>query len=388
MIRDRVRLGTRVTGVTRHGFDKMKTFGREDAPFLVETLGVHGAAGTVLVRAVVDASGTTSSPNPIGASGRAVPGEAEAGDRVVYGIPDLLGSARQRYAGRRVLVLGSGHSAFNALLDLDRLAAEAPGTTTVWAVRRPAARAAGLFGGGAGDGLAERGALGARARALVERGGVTMVPGFKATRITRGANGVTVAGEDTVLPEVDEIIVATGFRPDLSLLSELRIALDPTIESPVALAPLIDPNVHSCGSVPPHGAVELAHPEPDVYIAGMKSYGRAPTFLMLTGYEQVRSIAAAIAGDWAAAREVRLVLPETGVCSTGLVDAPGASCCGSPVAEVAAVAGAASCCAPAAAESLSCGGAATSAVISAAGCRGPAEPALIQIGAARYSRGS
>jgi hypothetical protein len=75
--------------------------------------------------------------------------------------------------------------------------------------------------------------------------------------------------------------------------------------------------VHSCGTVPPHGVEELSHPEPNFYIVGMKSYGRAPTFLTLTGYEQVRSIVAALTGDWEAARQVELVLPETGVCSSG-----------------------------------------------------------------------
>jgi hypothetical protein len=89
----------------------------------------------------------------------------------------------------------------------------------------------------------------------------------------------------------------TGFRPDLSLLAELRLELDSTLQAPVALAPLIDPNVHSCGTVYPHGVSELSHPEPGVFLAGMKSYGRAPTFLAMTGYEQVRSIAAALAGD-------------------------------------------------------------------------------------------
>ena len=112
------------------------------------------------------------------------------------------------------------------------------------------------------------------------------------------------------------IVVATGFRPDLGILRELRVALDPAVEAPPALAPLIDPNLHSCGTVRPHGARELGHPEPGFYIAGSKSYGRAPTFLMMTGYEQVRSVVAEIAGDHAAAREVRLVLPETGVCSS------------------------------------------------------------------------
>ena len=61
---------------------------------------------------------------------------------------------------------------------------------------------------------------------------------------------------------------------------------------------------------------ELAHPEPGFTIVGSKSYGRAPTFLMATGYEQVRSVVADIAGDHEAARDVRLVLPETGVCNS------------------------------------------------------------------------
>jgi hypothetical protein len=128
---------------------------------------------------------------------------------------------------------------------------------------------------------------------------------------------------------VDELIVATGFRPDLSFLRELRISLDPALECPPTLAPLIDPNEHSCGTVRPHGARELSQPEPGFYFAGMKSYGRAPTFLMLTGYEQVRSIVADISGDREAAERVELVLPETGVCNIDR-SASADSCCGGP----------------------------------------------------------
>ena len=125
---------------------------------------------------------------------------------------------------------------------------------------------------------------------------------------------VVVADEDVAIT-ADEIIAATGFRPDLSLLGELRLDLDDRVEAARALAPLIDPNVHSCGSVPPHGVDELGHPDEGVFMVGMKSYGRAPTFLLRTGYEQVRSVVAALAGDWESARSVELVLPETGVCN-------------------------------------------------------------------------
>jgi hypothetical protein len=131
--------------------------------------------------------------------------------------------------------------------------------------------------------------------------------------------------------EIDEMIVCTGFRPDLEMLREVRLGLDPWLECATALGPLIDPNEHSCGTVRPHGARELAHPEKDFYIVGMKSYGRAPTFLLATGYEQARSVVAMLAGDVAAAERVELVLPETGVCRTDAVGAAaGGSCCGGP----------------------------------------------------------
>ena len=113
-----------------------------------------------------------------------------------------------------------------------------------------------------------------------------------------------------MLGPVDRIIVCTGQRPDLSLTRELRLDLDPWLESARALGPMIDPNLHSCGSVLPHGYKQLAHPEPGYFAVGIKSYGRAPTFLMATGYEQVRSVAAHLAGDEAAANDVRLVLSD------------------------------------------------------------------------------
>ena len=346
-MRSRLRLDSRVVQVTRDGVDKMKSEGREDAPFVLTVRHPDGSEDPFLAKAVIDASGTAATPNPLGAAGVPAIGEREMADRVVYGIPDILGAHRGHYAGRRVLVVGSGHSAFNALLDLVALADEAPGTEIAWAVRRPADRLGALFGGGSNDALPARGALGERVRRLVAAQRLRLVGGFKIARLTETDEGVLVAGEDEVIGPFDEIVAATGFRPDLSLLSELRLDLDSAVESPAALAPLIDPNVHSCGSVPPHGEAELRHPESGLYVVGMKSYGRAPTFLMLTGYEQVRSIAAAIAGDWEAARDVRLVLPETGVCASDALAGRTAACCGAASAEALAVA-AGSCCGPAA----------------------------------------
>jgi hypothetical protein len=380
-----LRFSSEVLSVTRDGFDKMKTPGREESLFQVTYRDAAGCEATVLARAVIDASGTWTKPNPIGASGRFAAGEREAADRIAYGIPDVLNGARSRYAGKRVLVIGSGHSAFNALLDLVDLADAAPGTAITWAIRASGNRLQNLFGGGINDALPARGELGARVQALVAANRLKLVTGMRVSRIEQTADGLVVSGQDAVLDPVDEIIAATGFRPDLETLSELRLGLDPAVESPAALAPLIDPNVHSCGSVPPHGAEELKHPETDFYIVGMKSYGRAPTFLMLTGYEQVRSVAAAIAGDWEAARQVQLVLPETGVCSSSVLSERGVACCGPAaaapeasapvavgvVAEPAATATASACCGESV---VSAGG---------GGCCQDAAPQLIQLTAAR-----
>jgi len=330
----RIRLGTRVVAVARLDHDLMKDGAREDAPFVVRVLGPDGEED-VLAQAVIDASGTIEAPGALGASGFPALGERAAADRIFYGIPDVLGAMRHRYAGRRVLVVGSGHSALNALLDLARLAESEPGTTILWAIRRPTPGQ--LFGGARNDQLVERGRLGSNVRRLIDEGRIELLTGFRLDRLTLTPEGIVAGSGARAAPPVDEIVAATGFRPDWSILSEVRLDLDPAVESPRALAPLIDPNVHSCGTVPPHGAEELKQPDANLFVIGMKSYGRAPTFLMLTGYEQARSVVSAIAGDWEAARRVELVLPETGVCSTDLSDAA-IPCCGTAAPEPVAVA--------------------------------------------------
>ena len=336
-----LRCAAEVRTVARTGLDKLTTAGRENAPFQIVWRGSDGAEQRTEVRAVLDASGTWGQPNPLGVDGLMVPGEREAQDRIAYGIPDILGSARADYAGRRVLVAGSGHSAINAVLDLLRLQEEATETRIVWALRRSGLDK--LLGGGLEDKLAERGALGLAAQRAIETGRLDMLWPFATERLERTGEALSltarVGGRMQSL-DVDRIIVATGSRPDLTLFRELRAALDPVVEAPLALAPLIDPNLHSCGTVPPHGAMELAHPETGFYIVGSKAYGRAPTFLMMTGYEQVHSVIAEIAGDHAAARDVQLVLPETGVCSTAPLETEAACCGPAPAAAPAACCGA------------------------------------------------
>ncbi|MBX9244143.1 NAD(P)-binding domain-containing protein [Actinotalea ferrariae] len=343
LLSERLRLGHRVLAVTRAGMDKTHTIGRAERPFLVR---VQSAAGVddVAARAVIDASGTWSGRNPLGGSGLPARGEREAGTFLVGPLPDVLGRDRARFAGRRTLVVGAGHSAANTLLNLARLAAEEPGTEVVWAIR--GASPAKVYGGAEVDQLPARGALGSDLRSLIRSGAVRLITGFSVTALEPGTDAVTVVGTtgegELRVEGVHSIAAATGFRPDLSILSEVQLDLDPALEAPARLAPLIDPQVHSCGTVPPHGHRHLAQPDPGLFVVGMKSYGRAPTFLITTGNEQVRSVVAALAGDTAAADDVRLVLPETGVCSVdaqGRDTAASGGCCGTTTEPVPAVAG-------------------------------------------------
>ena len=309
----------------------MTSRGREARPFRLTLARENEAPRHDLARAVIDASGTWQNQNPLGASGLPAEGEAEFAARIAYGMPDVLGIERADYAGRRVAVVGGGFSAINVLLDLVQLAEQQPLTRITWIVR--ATRMHKIYGGGEHDQLPARGALGMRLRNLVKSGQVRLVRGFATTGIRRVPGGIALTGETPAGPSttepVDRIVAATGQRPDLALTRELRLELDPWLESVKALGPLIDPNLHSCGSVPPHGHRETSHPEPGFYTIGIKSYGRAPTFLLLTGYEQARSVAAALAGDLAAADAVELTLPETGICETDVVE-DSAGCCGGP----------------------------------------------------------
>lgn len=335
---DHVRYDARVTGVARAGRDRIVDSGREEQPFTVHVEHADGSEERILARAVVDASGTWSTPNPLGANGLPALGERAADGRISYRIPDLRDPAvRERFAGRRTAVVGTGASAFTALAYLADLAKDEPGTHAVWVLRRGINGS--TYGGGEADQLPARGALGLRAKKAVDDGHASALTGFRTAAVEPDGERLVLVAEDGRRSEpVDRVVVLTGLRPDLSFLSEVRLGLDERLQAPTALAPLIDPNQHSCGTVYPHGANELAHPEEGVYLVGMKSYGRAPTFLAMTGYEQVRSVAAHLAGDQEAAARVELTLPETGVCGgAGLFDEPDAAqadgsggCCSVP----------------------------------------------------------
>ncbi|MFY0744523.1 NAD(P)-binding domain-containing protein [Solibacillus silvestris] len=318
-----ISFNTTVVGISKKNHDKMKSDSRDPAPFVLYAE-QNGETKRIFASAVIDATGTWATPNPVHADNVWTSAEQKLADKIFYGIPNIE-TLKERYTGKRIAVIGGGHSAINTILELEKL----EDVEITWILRKK--RVEDAYGGEEKDALAARGELGSRIHTLVDEGKVKVFTPFYIEEIAQTSAGIIIKGEGMIgeqqLPEVDEIIANTGSRPDFSFLKEIRLSIDAAVESIEALAPLIDPNEHSCGTVRPHGELELRHPETGFYIVGMKSYGRAPTFLMATGYEQVRSVVAYLTGDLKGARKVELDLPETGVCSLDLNSNSTSNCC-------------------------------------------------------------
>ncbi|WP_309069165.1 NAD(P)-binding domain-containing protein, partial [Microbacterium sp.] len=243
-----IRWGVEVLAVTREGMDRTRTRGRSQAPFALRVRRSDGTVADETARAVVDASGTWGHANPLGSNGLEPLGWETVSDRVLPALPDVHGRDRARFTGRHVTVVGAGHSAANTLIDLAALADDQPGTRVTWLIRNPSA--ARLSSGD--DELEERGALGSRVERLVADGRIDVVDRFEILRAEARGDGMRLhgrRGNDAATHDTDAVVAATGFRPDLGMLRELRLELDDIVEAPRRLAPLIDPNLHSCGTV-------------------------------------------------------------------------------------------------------------------------------------------
>ncbi|SIT91837.1 FAD-dependent oxidoreductase [Edaphobacillus lindanitolerans] len=301
-----------VVAITRGNLDRMKSTDRSSQPFEIYVESLSGLK-VMTARAVIDATGTWDNPNPALSNGVWLKAEKELASRIDYRIPNVRAN-EERYANKRIAVIGGGHSAINSLLTLAELKQKYPDTSITWILRKR--RVDDAFGGGTNDELAARGELGLRIAELVKNELIQVETPFRITEMLEHEGIILKSGERRLAP-FDRLVVNTGNRPNFDFHRELRFESDAITEAVPALAPLIDPNEHSCGSVTAHGERELRQPEPAFYIVGSKSYGRAPTFLMATGYEQVRSVVASLAGDRVAADDVQLHLPETGVCHSG-----------------------------------------------------------------------
>ncbi|TQR36083.1 flavoprotein [Lysinibacillus sphaericus] len=320
-----IHLNSKVVGVSRLLNDKMKSKNRVNQSFKIY-IETEEDTNVIEAKAVIDATGTWGNPNPANSTGVWLQTEKALADRIEYGIPDIQTNTK-RYANKKIAVIGGGHSAINTLLSLVALQKENPSTKLVWIMRKKSVEE--VYGGEEKDALKARGSLSIRIHKLVDSGKIKVVSPFYISMVKRDEKINIVGtsnGKKNVLTGFDELIVNAGSRPNFTINSELRLSIDTTTESVQALAPLIDPNEHSCGTVRAHGEEILRQPEKGFYIVGAKSYGRAPTFLMATGYEQVRSIAAYLAGNEEASQRVELELPDTGVCSSNLSNQSNTCC--------------------------------------------------------------
>ena len=318
-IKENIHLNSNVISIGRNGLDKMKDDNREGLPFSIQVI-ENGKFKLYKAKAIIDATGTWQNPNPVGSGGIFAVGEVENRAHIYYGMPDINETDNDKYANKTTLVVGGGHSAIGSILALNSLIKKFPNTKIHWLLRKQ--QVSDVFGGQEADKFKARGTLGIQIEKLVKSGAIKIHKPVYIHEIEKNNGQLVINGlkhkDSFILQGIDEIISSTGSRPDFSFLREIRFDSDASIESVPKLANLIDPNIHSCGTVRPHGEAGLRQKEKDFYIVGMKSYGRAPTFLMTTGYEQVRSIVAFMNGDFDSAKRVELNLPETGVCSSGI----------------------------------------------------------------------
>ena len=299
-LKPRLHLHAQVVHIGRQGLLKGESVGskaRREHPFRLLVRDPGGRENFLHAFSLIDASGVYGQPNWAGDGGIPARSELYLAPQMSYHPDDVLGLGRERYAGKRVMVVGSGTSAATTVLALADLARAAPGTQVVWAARRPLAQVLPPI---PDDPLSERHRLYARARALAGGGesavtpiGDARVEGFEFNAATHRYRVTLMIGEQPRVEEVERVIVNTGFGPDDSLYRELQVHECYASRGPMRLsAALLDSGATDCLDRPAFGADVLANPEPDFYILGHKSYGRRPDFLLETGYRQVADVVA------------------------------------------------------------------------------------------------
>ncbi len=284
----RIHEGTRVSSVGRARMSRGELAGHPLRGERSFRLLLDGRDGETVIEAdrVLDASGVYGQATPFGA-GPPARGEAALRGSAVRHL-GALHEARARWRGRRVLLVGHGHSAAHAIGLLDELARDAPGTSIVWALRSPNKRPVTEV---ADDPLPERARVVTTANDLCG----APPPHLRIERrasveaVRREADGVHVelSGERRLV--VDEIVALTGYRPDLEILSELALEISAATEGAARLWKAIS-NVTDCLSVPAVRPQDLASGEPGFHLVGSKSYGRARTFLLSAGVRQLETI--------------------------------------------------------------------------------------------------
>lgn len=293
-----VREGAWVEAIGRRDALKGEHIGAPDrasGPFLLHVI-ESGHESYEEADVVFDTSGVYGEPSNLGPGGLPALGESNAEAFIERHIPDPLGADRASYAGKRVLVVGAGHSAVTSLKALHDLKADEPGTQISWLIRgdaRPYERIE-------NDPLPERDKLGifgnAAAEGKVE--GITPLTGMHVWSLDARSDGVLVKARSSTEAEereftVDRIVANVGYRPDLTLNRELQVHQCYASEGPMKLAASLlaaSGGSADCLDQESAGVDVLKNPEPDFYVLGHKSYGRNSAFLLKVGHGQIREV--------------------------------------------------------------------------------------------------
>jgi hypothetical protein len=303
LLYDRVHTHCRVAAVGRAGLSRKDMAGhpvRAEKPFRLLAEAPAGSAlrngapaGELWLEAdvVLDATGVFGNPAWSGAGGLPAPGERAAGGRILRRLGDLEALAAGLSSGR-VMVLGHGHSAAHALLLLGEAASRSPQVTVDWAFRsrnlRPLRETP-------SDPLPSRDRVVKAANALA-----ASPPPWLRVHRNASLHGLERAGERLraglirggaveSIGEFDAVAAFTGYRPDLSFLSELTLDLSPATEGTRGLHAALA-CAKDCLSVPEVSPADLASGEPGFHLIGSKSYGRSSAFLLKDGIRHAEMI--------------------------------------------------------------------------------------------------
>ncbi|MDZ7410106.1 MAG: NAD(P)/FAD-dependent oxidoreductase [candidate division KSB1 bacterium] len=296
-LRQCIQTGRRVVAVTRAGLGKTGLPHhplRAERSFRILAEDAEGREQTYQADYVFDASGVFGQANWSGAGGMPAPGERRGHGRILRRPPDVKQLAG-RFAGKRILLLGHGHSAANTIVALNELLQEAPQTRVLWAVRsdrtRPVAEVA-------EDPLTERATIVSAANALAQNPPpqlrVLRRTTVEALQTAQAALRVTLkVGKSTEEVEVDEVISLTGYRPNLEILRETTAEFSSVSEGVRGLYHALT-NVTDCLARINVAPQDLFSGEPNLFVVGVKSYGRNPGFLLQSGIEQLETIFATL----------------------------------------------------------------------------------------------
>lgn len=297
ILRDKIVTGRRVLAIARTGLGKTGLPNhplRAERGFRILAQDREGREHLYHANYVFDASGVFGQGNWSGAAGMPALGERAINDRIIRHPPNLMQQA-ERFTGKRILVLGNGHSAANTIVAFHELLQREAATQVVWAVRSDRTKPVPEV---PDDPLAERAAIVDAANALAARppANLKILRRVTVEEFQRAGNAESASlkvalkvWKSVEIIEVDEVISLTGYRPNLEMLRETTVEVSNITEGSRGLYKALS-NITDCLAKIEINPKDLQSGEPNLFIVGVKSYGRNPGFLLQSGLDQLESV--------------------------------------------------------------------------------------------------